>query len=256
MTCRECVTHQMAQCDLASNAKSQRCRECREMHGGYQIHNHATKKLMIMQAATQMLLFFGPRAENEKPETFDEHMLRRRCIQAVVEEGYKKALEINVEFDRSIECRCNDSENLMSKCWTIWASKETDHDSTGYAPAAITGRLLLKMCEAEAQLENFTVAAELATRAADILSTLDRGRTNAAGKQIRSIKNPAVLAFNAHTHPARQLIIPARQIAKQMKEKANAGARAVGASKEGGKEKKGGGKQTKKKDKGKGKKKR
>ena len=40
---------------------------------------------MLMQAATQVMLFFGPQIEPE--ETFEENMMRRACIEAVVEEA-------------------------------------------------------------------------------------------------------------------------------------------------------------------------
>ena len=44
----------------------------REHYGGFQIHNAATRKLFLMQAATQVMLFFGPRREDEPAETFEE----------------------------------------------------------------------------------------------------------------------------------------------------------------------------------------
>ena len=56
-------------------------------------------------------------------------------------------------------------------------------------------------------LENFDIAAEHASRAADLLSTLDRGSPSDKLKR---------------RHPARELIIPARQIAKKMKDRAMA----------------------------------
>ena len=58
-------------------------------------------------------------------------------------------------------------------------------------------------------LENFDIAADHASRAADLLSTLDRGSPSDKLKR---------------RHPARELIIPARQIAKKMKERATAAA--------------------------------
>mmetsp|Transcript_39380 Transcript_39380/g.53451 ORF Transcript_39380/g.53451 Transcript_39380/m.53451 type:complete len:745 (-) Transcript_39380:113-2347(-) len=210
MGCRKCLTHHMVRCDLTDDIKRQRCRNCREHYGGFQIHNAATKKLMLMQAATQVMLFFGPRREGEAEETFEENMMRRACIQTVIEAGFKRALDIELGSNRTVELRGVDQDHLVSKCWTCWGTPFNDTTSTGYESASIQGRLLLRMCEAEAQLDNYETAAAYAERSADLLSTLDRGRIGTKSQA------------GQHRHPARQLIIPARQIAKRMGKQADA----------------------------------
>lgn len=84
MVCRRCVTLHMIRCDLSGDIKRQRCRACWEHYGGYQQHNAATKKLMLMQAAKQVMLFCGPRREDEPEETFEENAVRRACIKTVI----------------------------------------------------------------------------------------------------------------------------------------------------------------------------
>jgi hypothetical protein len=134
--------------------------------------------------------------------------MRRACIQAVVEEGFKPALAIELGSNRAVEFRVNALDDMVSGGWRCWCAPSQDGASTGYDPASIQGRLLLRLCEAEAQLENFDAAATYAERSAELLSTLDRGRV-ASSSSNRDSARPA--------HPARQLIIPARQIAKRMR---------------------------------------
>ena len=61
---------------------------------------------MLMQAAQQILLFFGPRAGGDADETFDERTLRRACIKAVIDHGFGPALAIQIGANRIMEVRC------------------------------------------------------------------------------------------------------------------------------------------------------
>mmetsp|Transcript_60798 Transcript_60798/g.166965 ORF Transcript_60798/g.166965 Transcript_60798/m.166965 type:complete len:165 (-) Transcript_60798:199-693(-) len=131
-------------------------------------------------------------------------MMRRACIQTVIENGFMRALSIQIGQNRLVNCWGQDRDNLISHGWNVYVAGHNDVETTGYDSAAIEGRLLLRLAEAEAQLENFNMAAIYAERAAELLSTLDRGR-------------PATSTMEKRLgHPARQLIIPARGIAKRM----------------------------------------
>ena len=94
--------------------------------------------------------------------------MRRACIQAVIEEGFNRALEIELPSNRAVEFRACAPDDLMSSGWTTWCVPAGDTTSTGYDPAAIHGRLLLRLCEAEAQLENYEAAQMFAERAAEL----------------------------------------------------------------------------------------
>ena len=111
-----------------------------------------------MQAATQVMLFFGPRREHEPEETFEEVMMRRACIQTVIEVGFMRALSIPIGPNRTVNCWGQDHDNLTSHGWNVYVAPHNDLETTGYDAAAIEGRLLLRLAEAEAQLENFDMA--------------------------------------------------------------------------------------------------
>lgn len=216
MACKKCMSMRMVWCDLGGEAEKQRCTACGELHGGYQIHNEATKKIMLMQAAQQTILFFGPRRPGEPKATFDEDRMRRACIQAVINHGFTPAYKITVGPNKMMELRGNDIHTLaLSGAWSNFAVPDYDSESTGYDQAALQGRLLLKMCEAEAMLENYAVAEKYADKAAEELAKLERGTP--CDKLRRR-------------HPAREFIIPARQIAKKMA----ANAREKGRNSKGG----------------------
>lgn len=205
MACRRCVTNNMLRRDLCNEIKHQRCRACWRNYGGYQVHNAATKKLMLMQAATEVMLFCGPRQDDEPEETFEENAVRRACIKTVVEVGFMRALGIEIGASRTTEFWMRDLEgHLQSEGWKAWGMPQNDRESTGYFSSAIDGRVLLRLAEAEAQLENFEAASTYAKRAGELLSTLDRGR----------IVNGVLKGG----HPARQLIGPAMDIAKRLAE--------------------------------------
>jgi hypothetical protein len=229
MACRYCISMRMVWCDLGSEAEKQRCTACGELHGGYQIHNDATKKLMLMQAAQQVILFFGPRRAGEQEATFDEERMRRACIQATIDYGYMPACKIIIGANKMMELRGNDIHTLsLSGAWSNFAVLNHDHESTGYDHAALHGRLLLKMCEAEAMLQNYDLAERYADKAAEELSKLERG--SPCDKLRRR-------------HPAREFIIPARQVAKKMaansrakKSRSGGGAESSGSGAGGGAE--------------------
>ena len=61
---------------------------------------------MLMQAAQQVLLFFGPRAAGDVEETFDERTLRHASIKAVIDHGFGPALAIQIGANRMMEVRC------------------------------------------------------------------------------------------------------------------------------------------------------
>eukprot|EP00039_Didymoeca_costata_P004174 m.71805 g.71805 ORF g.71805 m.71805 type:complete len:775 (+) comp12278_c0_seq3:113-2437(+) len=208
MFCPGCICELMAKCDITGEFVKQRCRECGEQFGGWQKHNIATKKLMLLQAATQVLLFFGPRTEGQPEETFDERMMRRALIQAVIDFGLKPAMDIKFGANLVAECWVQGGNDLTSGGWMLYAAVPGDTTTLGYDYAALHGRLLLRMCEVEAMLENFDAAAAYAARAADLLSTLDRG-------SVRSVRD------KLKRHPARQLIIPARSLAKELRKRQN-----------------------------------
>ena len=176
MTCRECVTERMARCDATSQMGSQRCVACWRPSGGFQVHNLATKKLMLMKAATQLMLFCGPRREEEPEETFAQCVSRRACIKTIMEVGFGRALSIEVGPNHTADFQVTDP-NLEGQGWSMLIAPRKDPEAgyskaTGYDPNAINARLLLRMAECEGQLDNLPNAANYARKAVELLSTL------------------------------------------------------------------------------------
>lgn len=86
-------------------------------------------------------------------------MMRRACIQTVIEHGFMRALSIQIGQNRTVNCWGQDNDNLTSHGWNVYVAGHNDVETSGYDSAAIEGRLLLRLAEAEAQLENFNMAA-------------------------------------------------------------------------------------------------
>lgn len=211
MTCRRCITEHMIRCDLSgpqsnnADIAKQRCNCCTMPYGGFHIHDAGTKKLMLMQAAKQMLFFWLPRKESEPAYTMAENARRFACIKSVITHGLLPALQIKVPKNRATEAHLVVGHGqCSSSCWLCWLDP-TGESGNGYNGTALDGRLFLALCEAEAQLENYEQAEAYARRAVELLSALPRG----------SVKRESQ-PYSKMSHPARQLCIPARQIAKKM----------------------------------------
>lgn len=219
MSCRACVTARMAECDLSGEMKKQRCCGCWKQHGGFQVHNAATKKLMLMQAATQMMLFCGPRQEGEPEETFDEQRTRRACLNTIVECGFTRALSIPCGPNSVTDFYMTDYDNLTSHGWTMALAprRETKEKRIcGYAASAIDGRLLLRLAEAGAQLDKLREALAHARRAVELLNTLDKGQGVPLEKQRNEDGTIHHLTLREIGHPARTLIKPAQELVQQL----------------------------------------
>merc|ERR1712176_248142 len=132
-----------------------------------------------------------------------ENVVRRACIKTLVEVGFMRALSIDIPQNKSTCLWLRDKEgHLQSGGWMAWGAQHNDKESTGYASSAIEGRLLLRLAEAEAQLENYEAALAYAKRSAELLGTLDRGRI--------------VDGVLTGSHPARKLITPASQVMNRL----------------------------------------
>lgn len=202
MTCRPCITNHMMRCDLTL-AQAQRCRDCLSNYGGYHVHDANTKKLMLFQAAKTLLMFWPPRKLSDPILSFNQFTIRMACIKAVVTYGLLPALHLPVQPNRSLEIFSVFTQEGISSGWSTLVDLKGD-SGNGYHPNELDGRIFLTLAEAEAQLENFEQAGLYAHRAAELFAALPSGTHN--------IDDPYAL----RSHPARQLIIPARHIAKEM----------------------------------------
>lgn len=202
MTCRPCITNHMMRCDV-TQSHVQRCRDCLTTYGGYHVHDINTKKLMLFQASKTLLMFWPPRKESDPPLTFNQYTTRMACIKAVVTYGLLPALHLVATPNKALEVFCWFSDECSSSGWSALVDQKGD-SGNGYHPNELDGRIFLTLAEAEAQLENFEQSSIYATRAAELFAALPSGTHNQ--------EDPYAL----RSHPARQLIIPARHIAKEM----------------------------------------
>ena len=200
-------------CDLSGELTKQRCIGCWCQHGGFQVHNHATRKLLLMQAATQLMLFCGPRREGEPEESFDQRMARRACLKAVIESGFMRAAATPVGPNHATEFSMLDYDNLTSHGWALWLGPR---DTTCYNAASIDGRLLLRLAEAEAQLENLPNALQHARRAAELLSTLDKGQGVTPSREKDDTGAMTHYTLRQLGHPARALLQPAQELVQKL----------------------------------------
>lgn len=105
MTCKKCMVKRMAECDVGDQVDLQRCVGCWKPFGGFAVHNAATKKLMLMQAAKQVMLFCGPRGLDEPQENDQQNRARRACLKTIIEEGFGRALRVQTDVTASREAR-------------------------------------------------------------------------------------------------------------------------------------------------------
>lgn len=213
MACRTCLADHMMRSDVQHLVPSQRCPDCLMPYGGFHVHDVNTKKLMLLQAAKEILLHWPERKPGEPPLSFDAVCFRNNCIKAVIDHGLLRALHVTTPHNKASEGFCFVAEGCTASAWSCFMDA-TGTSGNGYMPAELDGRVYLALAEAEAQLDSYEQAAAYATRAGELFSALPT--LSKRSNDISRITD----AISIRAHPARRLSIPAMHIARVMKEKA------------------------------------